>query len=69
MVDVAIGDKYPWKANASVRNGGRPTNGDVDGEGYTECPKCGKDFWLLAIVRNDILEDIKIDSSKAGYVE
>ncbi len=63
LTKVNIGDEYPWVENKSVKNGGRPENGDIDGEGYIECSECNKDFFVKAIVRNDILTIL----SKLGF--
>jgi len=68
LTELKIGDKYPWVENKSIQNGGRPENGNIDGEGYVECEKCKKDFIVKAIIRNDILENIVIDQSKKPYI-
>lgn len=68
MQEIAIGDKYPWKDRCAVQNGGRPKEGNVEGKGYSQCPKCEKDFWLKAVVRNDILEEITVDCENKPYI-
>ncbi len=67
MLKLSIGDKYPWNGNRAVHNGGRPEGGNLDGEGYTVCPSCKNDFWVKAIVRNDILKYIEVDFEKEPY--
>ncbi len=69
MKTLTLGDKYPWtKGSKSVKNGGRPEQGNYEGEGYTECPSCKKDFWVKAIVEKDVLVSIQVDNEKEPYV-
>jgi DNA-directed RNA polymerase subunit RPC12/RpoP len=63
-----IGDKYDWRPRKSVKNGGRPEDGNIEGEGYAECPSCGKDFFVKVIVRDDIIQSIQPDLSKKSYM-
>jgi Fe-S cluster assembly scaffold protein SufB len=54
MMDTfVIGDQYKWFSNRAVVNGGRPPDGNIDGEGYTECPQCGWHYFVKVIVRGD----------------
>jgi hypothetical protein len=69
LTKLNIGDQYPWIENKSVKNGGRPENGDIDGEGYIECSACKQDFFVKAIVRNNILKEIHVDYEKQPYIE
>jgi hypothetical protein len=50
-----LGEKYRWTNSPLVKNGGRPPEGTLDGEGYTECPICQKDFFVIVRVQNGIL--------------
>ncbi|MCU0239076.1 MAG: hypothetical protein MUC29_06510 [Pyrinomonadaceae bacterium] len=63
-----IGDKYLWRLGSQVQNGGRPENGNIDGEGYSECQLCKMDFFVKVIVRNDLIEDVEVDLSKKPYI-
>ena len=69
LTELNIGDEYPWIERKSVQNGGRPENGDFEGEGYVECKNCKKDFFVKAIVRSDILKEIQVDKEKKPYIE
>lgn len=62
-----IGDKYLWSLRKQVQNGGRPENGNLDGEGYTEC-SCGKDFFVNVIVRDDVLVSVKVNPNRKPYI-
>src|SRR6478672_3830292 len=37
-----IGDRYVWEAKGGPARGGRPENGNLLGEGYSQCRVCGK---------------------------
>ena len=67
MLEFKIGDKYVWKEGKEVQNGGRPTNGNLDGEGYFECENCDKDFGVKVLVRDDRIQAIKTDLGKVGF--
>src|SRR5687767_7949666 len=69
MVDLKIGDRYPWRPRKQTQNGGRPDNGCVDGEGYMECPRCQKDSFLLVMVRSDVVVRVVEDHIRQGYIE
>ena len=68
LVDLSLGDAYPWRPRQSPRHGGRPAGGDVDGEGYLECPLCAKDAFFQVQVRGDIVTGVVPDPDKAGYI-
>ncbi|MBN2148821.1 MAG: hypothetical protein JW726_15645 [Anaerolineales bacterium] len=65
----AIGDRYAWLPGVSVQHGGRPENGNLDGEGYTECPLCRRDFFVKVLVREDQIQEVIYDPEKPGYVQ
>ncbi len=62
------GDKIIWRTGKSLQNGGRPENGDIDAEGYAECPKCNKDFFVWIAVRNDVIQTAEVNLEKKGYI-
>jgi hypothetical protein len=64
----AIGDSYKWIPRKIVQNGGRPENGNLDGEGYAGCPNCQKDFFVKVVVRNDHIKNVSPDTEKAAYI-
>jgi uncharacterized C2H2 Zn-finger protein len=69
MKTLRIGDEYPWVDNRKqFQNGGRPPEGSVDGEGYMECPACGKDAFILVEIRDDVIVSVRPDHSRAGYI-
>jgi hypothetical protein len=63
-----IGDKIQWKGSGVSKPKQRPQGGNYEGEGYSECPICHKDFWISMKVRNDILVDAEVDVSRDGYI-
>jgi hypothetical protein len=68
MKTFQIGDKYEWWLGKAVQNGGRPPDGDIDGEGYAECPACNKDFFVKVIVRGDVIKGVEPDPSRRYYI-
>jgi hypothetical protein len=68
MIDLKIGDRYPWRERSEPQNGGRPDSGTVDGEGYMECPRCHKDAFLCVRVRDDFIVGVEPNAQKNGYV-
>lgn len=63
METFAPGDEYKWAPRKAVQNGGRPENGDIDGEGYTECPECHQGYYVKVIVRNDRIKRVVPDTN------
>ncbi|MBW4575581.1 MAG: hypothetical protein KME08_09895 [Aphanothece sp. CMT-3BRIN-NPC111] len=68
MKDYQVGDRYDWVPRKSVQNGGRPEGGDIDGEGYTECPACEKDFFVKVIILNDVIQGVQTSLAKQPYI-
>ncbi|MEW6404724.1 MAG: hypothetical protein AB1649_23250 [Chloroflexota bacterium] len=63
-----MGDQYRWIPNKSVQNGGRPENGNMDGEEYGECPLCRLDFHVKVLIREDVIAGVEPDLEKASYI-
>jgi hypothetical protein len=64
MDTYAIGDSYKWVPRKAVQNGGRPENGDIDGEGYAACPHCDTGFYVSVIIRQDRITGVLINAKK-----
>jgi hypothetical protein len=62
-----IGDRYDWRPQASFQNGGRPENGNLDGEGKTNCPACGDDIPVKVVIRNDVISDVIFDNLPSPF--
>lgn len=63
--EYKIGDKVRWNnSNHKIK----PKNRNLVAEGYVECSKCNKDFWIDIIVKEDIISAINV-SDKKGYIE
>ena len=67
MAQLTVGDEYPWRGNRALHNGGRPAGGDIDGEGYCECPACAKDFFVRVQVRGDRVVGLSPDPDRPGH--
>lgn len=63
-----MGDRYLWLPDKPVKLGSRPPDGSLDGEGYTECPNCGRDFFVDVIVRGDYIRGALANLNKPGYI-
>jgi hypothetical protein len=68
MDKYSIGDRYKWILNKAVHNGGRPENGNIDGEGYGECPLCDLDFFVKVLIRNDVICSLEPDLEKLVHI-
>jgi hypothetical protein len=68
MRNYLVGDTYEWFPRKAVQNGGRPEGGNTKGEGYTECPKCEKDFHVKVVVENDTIIGAEPDATKAPFI-
>jgi hypothetical protein len=53
-----LGDNYNWLSDEPSHSGGRPEDGNMDGEGYEICPRCGSVFNISVEIRNDIITRI-----------
>ncbi len=69
LIDMKIGDTVKWVKGKTEKNGGRPKNGNLRGEGYAECDLCHKDFFVDVIIENDKIKEIEVNKSKAPYIE
>ncbi len=69
FVTLNIGDKVPWVSGRQEENGGRPQSGNMDGDGYMECPSCRKDSFLTVCVRDDVIQAVEqTKMPKAPYI-
>lgn len=67
MKTVLVGDQYPWVPMREIQKGGRPEHGDLDGEGYAVCPRCGRMFSVKVLIRRDVIIGIAPDPDRSGY--
>jgi hypothetical protein len=68
LIEYKIGDEVEWMPRKAVHNGGRPEDGNLDGEGYTECPKCKRDSFVVAHIRGDVIESVEADLERKAYM-
>jgi hypothetical protein len=68
QIALRIGSLYPWNEGKSVIRGGRPEGGSIDGEGYAQCPCCGKDFFVVVGIRNDLIVSAHSNTTKQPYI-
>jgi hypothetical protein len=67
-----IGDRIAWRRHASVQNGGRPGNGNIDAEGFFYSAECGDRALVKVVIRGDMIRDVFFDQdddiSSPAYV-
>jgi hypothetical protein len=69
QIRYSLGDQVEWvNTRLGVQNGGRPSEGNLDGEGYAECPLCKKDFFLVAEIRGDRLVRVRPDLQRQPLI-
>lgn len=69
LYSYRIGDAVNWLPNSDVEHGGFPPSGSMEGEGYTECPQCKKDFFLVVQIRDGKIAGVNPDLSKKPYIQ
>jgi hypothetical protein len=68
QITYRLGDEVRWAGGHGGKTLRRPPAGDLDGEGYAECPRCAKDFWVDIDIRGDRVVAAVPDSDRAGYI-
>lgn len=68
MATVPIGTSYPFVSDADPANGGPIADDGPGGMGYTQCPKCLRDFHCVARIRNGLLMSVEPDRDKLPYI-
>jgi hypothetical protein len=63
-----VGDRMDWRPRASHQNGGRPKNGNLDGEGSACCSNCGDRYIVKVIIREDQIVDVLFDAEKSPFI-
>ena len=66
MRTLRVGDPYPW--NHPAMPSGRPPGGNAVGDGYAECPACGRDFFVRVVVEGDRIRRLEPDPDRPGYI-
>lgn len=69
MLDLRIGDAYPWTPDQPPEAGGRPEHGDADGDGYLECKHCHRDSFLVVTIRGDLILGVESNRAKAPHIK
>lgn len=67
QTDYRVGDTLQWEGRGTRTPSQRPPNGDFDGEGYAECPLCGRSYWSRILVKEDVLSDVAVDWDREEY--
>src|SRR3954470_5887500 len=68
LIEYRVGDTCEWHPRRSPDHGGRPEGGNMDGEGYTECLRCRRDFFVRVLVRDDEIVGAIPDLEKQPFI-
>lgn len=68
QLDYVRGDKVWWAPEQPIEHGGRPHGGQGSYEGYCECQRCGKDFFVEVHVVEDRITGATVDSRRLGHL-
>lgn len=68
MAAVPIGTSYPFVPNRDPANGGSFEDDGPGGMGYTQCPRCLRDFHCVARIRNGLLMSVEPDREQLPYI-
>jgi DNA-directed RNA polymerase subunit RPC12/RpoP len=61
-----IGEKITWADGLTKGQQNRPEGGNFTGDGYVECTRCNKDFWITINIENDIITCAQVNESHDG---
>lgn len=67
MKSYRVGDVYKWKLRKAVQNGGCPPNSLLQGQGYAECSKCKRDFFVIVYIVDEKISKAKTDLNCLPY--
>lgn len=59
LIEYRLGDRIRWEGKGVRTPAHRPPGGNYVGPAYTECPNCGKPFWLRIAVEADELASVE----------
>lgn len=68
MVFVALGEEYPFDQRKQPHNDGPLPEDSPWGQGYTECPKCGRDYYCACRVERGRLVEVEVDLETAPHI-
>jgi hypothetical protein len=67
LTEYHVGDRLIWIGRGVRTPRERPPDGNFQSDAYAECPACGKDFWLLVTVRDDVIVSASVDADREAY--
>jgi hypothetical protein len=68
QLDYHLQDEVQWSHKDVATAENRPPAGTGEFEGYCECPKCQKDFWVRIQVTHDRIQKVNLDLTRPGFV-
>lgn len=67
MLELKLGDEYPFRPRRQPQNGGPLSPDQPWGYGYTQCSSCGKDFHCKCRVAEGRLVEVQPDMAQLPY--
>jgi hypothetical protein len=67
--DYRLGDRLQWEGKGVRTPTHRPPEGNFVGEAFTECPSCGREYWLLIAVESDVIASAATDMDREDYAD
>lgn len=64
-----LGDRIEWGTKGLRYPQMQPEGGSFEGDGYVECPNCGKDYWVAIKVVNSVISSVEVNTKKPGYIQ
>jgi hypothetical protein len=64
-----LGGRLTWPEGPAATPSGRPTDGNLDSQGFTSCGRCGLEFSVTVHVRSDILVAVEPNRDPRPYLE
>jgi len=68
FLEYRLGDKVSWWERQSVKNGGRPECGNMDGDSFAVCPRCQSGYWVRVQVRSDLIVAVEPNLKKKALL-
>ncbi len=68
MLEMKLGDEYPFRPRRQPQNGGPLSPDQPWGYGYTQCSSCGKDFHCKCRVAEGRLVEVESDMEQLPHV-
>jgi hypothetical protein len=66
--EYEVGEALEWGTRGLRYPRVRPAGGRFTGDGYVECPVCGRDYWVSIDVSADVIQSVRVIVDRPGYI-